>query len=85
MVAKKIDFQIKKKLLFLLSCFLSITRRVREVFPHLIIKTKKRNRLGDKIIFSLMLLGTYAEDFQFAYPDLSYQNRTNLELKILLK
>ena len=38
------------------------------------IKTKKRNRLGEHILFSLMLLGAaYAEKFIFDYPSLSHK------------
>ena len=37
------------------------------------IKTKKRNKLGEDILFSLMLLGAYAEKFSFDYPSLSHK------------
>ena len=37
------------------------------------IKTKKSNRLGEKILFSLMLLGAYAKKFRFDYPSLSHK------------
>ena len=37
------------------------------------IETKKRNRLKKNILFSLMLLGAFAEKFRFDYPSLSHK------------
>ena len=37
------------------------------------IKTKKRNRLGDQILFDLMLLGWYGKNFDFDYPSIANQ------------
>ena len=35
------------------------------------IKTKKRNRLGEQILFDLMLLGWYGGNFEFDHPKIA--------------
>ena len=35
------------------------------------IKTKKRNRLGEQILFDLMLLGWYGGNFEFDLPKIA--------------
>ena len=61
------------KIVFIMSLMFPLDNATCErIFAHLnIVKTKKRNRLGEQILFDLMLLGWYGGNFESDHPKIA--------------